>query len=208
MRNPFTKNKAHIHGSSAGFTLIETLVAVAILMIAIAGPLTVAEKSLSASIYARDQLIGSYLAQDAMEYIKNTVDTNEIKIHQNLIDPSSWLGVSNTGGVTDLSNCLKGEPCNVDTTFGNEGVGSCAGGAQNCQSLWLSSNGYSQSQANGSASPFTRYFYLEGTNIDGSVCTANVCDTENVVVEVTWPGDITGGGGVILQDTIFNTQLQ
>src|ERR1035437_7381734 len=64
--------------NSSGFTLVETLVAIAILMIAIAGPLTVAEKGLSASIYARDQLMASYLAQDAMESIKNIVDSNEL----------------------------------------------------------------------------------------------------------------------------------
>ena len=44
---------------SSGFTLIETLVAIAILMIAIAGPLTVAEKGLTATYYSRNQLIGS-----------------------------------------------------------------------------------------------------------------------------------------------------
>jgi prepilin-type N-terminal cleavage/methylation domain-containing protein len=57
-----------------GFTIIETLVAVAILMISIAGPLTIAQKALSASLYAKDQVIASYLAQQEMEYIKNLKD--------------------------------------------------------------------------------------------------------------------------------------
>ena len=54
-----------------GFTIIETLVAVTILMISIAGPLTIAQKSLMASIYARDQVTASFLAQDFIEKIKN-----------------------------------------------------------------------------------------------------------------------------------------
>lgn len=60
-----------------GFTIVETLVAVAILMISIAGPLTIAQKSLMSAIQAKDQVTASFLAQDAMEYIKNIRDTNK-----------------------------------------------------------------------------------------------------------------------------------
>ncbi len=56
---------------SSGFTIIETLVAITILMIAIAGPITIAKKGLNASLYARDQVTASFLAQDMMESIKN-----------------------------------------------------------------------------------------------------------------------------------------
>ncbi len=58
-----------------GFTIIETLVAITILMISIAGPLTIANKSLMAAIYAKDQVTASFLAQDLMEDIKNQRDS-------------------------------------------------------------------------------------------------------------------------------------
>lgn len=54
-----------------GFTLVETLVAIAILMISIAGPLTIANKSLTAAVYARDQVEASFIAQEVVEKIKN-----------------------------------------------------------------------------------------------------------------------------------------
>jgi len=59
-----------------GFTIVETLVAITILMISIAGPLTIAQKSLTAATQAKDQVIASYLAQDLMEYIKNARDNS------------------------------------------------------------------------------------------------------------------------------------
>ncbi len=59
-----------------GFTIIETLVAIAILMISIAGPLTIAQKGLLAATYAKDQVTASFYAQNLMESIKNQRSTN------------------------------------------------------------------------------------------------------------------------------------
>lgn len=53
-----------------GFTLVETLVAVLLLSIAIAGPLTIASKGLTATLVAKDQFTGFFLAQDAVEYVR------------------------------------------------------------------------------------------------------------------------------------------
>ena len=59
------------HSKKAGFTIIETLVAIAILMIAISGPLVVATKSLTAATRAKNQSVASFLAQEGMELIRN-----------------------------------------------------------------------------------------------------------------------------------------
>lgn len=57
-----------------GFTLVETLVSIAILMIAIAGPLVVANKGLVAALYAKDQSVANMLAQEGMEEVRNLKD--------------------------------------------------------------------------------------------------------------------------------------
>ena len=64
------KNKA--------FTLIETIVAIFVLLLAVTGPMSAAQNSLKASFLARDQIGAFYLAQDAIEYIKNFKDKQAV----------------------------------------------------------------------------------------------------------------------------------
>ncbi len=78
----YIKNKKII----SGFTLIEALVAISLLMIAISSPIMLAQKGLSSSILSRDQMIASFLAQDGIEAVKNIRD--EIAINQKRYDVS------------------------------------------------------------------------------------------------------------------------
>jgi prepilin-type N-terminal cleavage/methylation domain-containing protein len=93
-----------------GFTLIETMVAVLLLSSAIAGPLTIASKGLSAALIARDQMIAFYLAQDAVEYVRFVRDSNRLNG-----DP--WL--------TSLSACTGTDGCTLDPSAGT--VAACSG---------------------------------------------------------------------------------
>lgn len=62
------------------FTLIETFVAITILSFAVIAPLTLASQSLSTARYARDQVVASNLAQDAVEFVRAKRDFNLIQI--------------------------------------------------------------------------------------------------------------------------------
>ncbi len=70
MKNLFV-NKT---GGKKGFTLIETFIAISILMVVIVGPLTLSQRSLSSAKYARDRITAYYLAEDAIEYIRHLRD--------------------------------------------------------------------------------------------------------------------------------------
>ncbi len=60
-------NKAK--NTKKGFTLVETLVAITVLLVGIIGPIYIATEGIKAAMYAKDQVIAGYLAQDALEYM-------------------------------------------------------------------------------------------------------------------------------------------
>ncbi len=90
-----------------GFTLLEALVAVSILMVAVMAPITIAQKGLSSAIYSKNQMIASYLAQDALEYVKNNRDEN---FRVNGGAGANWLD--------GLESCVIPDSCNIDTIDG------------------------------------------------------------------------------------------
>jgi prepilin-type N-terminal cleavage/methylation domain-containing protein len=83
-----------------GFTLIETLVAISVLLLSLAGPLSLAAQALSSAYYARDQITAFYLAQEAIEYARAKRDKNYLASPAN-----PWLT-----GIADCTSAL----CNVD----------------------------------------------------------------------------------------------
>ncbi len=58
-----------------GFTLLETLASVAIMVIMIIGPLTVITESSSYSRQTKDSIIATYLAEELIELIENQYDS-------------------------------------------------------------------------------------------------------------------------------------
>jgi len=79
--------------NGAGFTLIEALAAIGIMLVAIVGPLTLASQSLRSATVAKEQITTAFLAQEAVELIRNVRDTNVLE------------GLSWTNG---LSACMGG----------------------------------------------------------------------------------------------------
>ncbi len=61
------------------FTLVETLVAIAVLVTSIVAPLSIAATSMFQARYSRDQIVATYLAQESVEMIRYVRDRNMMK---------------------------------------------------------------------------------------------------------------------------------
>ncbi|MCK4386989.1 MAG: hypothetical protein KAV41_02825 [Candidatus Pacebacteria bacterium] len=95
----FKKNKKNKNKFLTGFTLIETFVAVTILLLAMTGPMVLVTKGVTAAKSVKGQITAIYLAQEAVEYIRNTRDTN-------ILTGNAWLD--------GLGNCVGGK-CKIDS---------------------------------------------------------------------------------------------
>ncbi len=123
---------------------MESLVAISIVLIAVAGPLSVVAKSLSYARFARDQIVAFYLAQEAVEFIRNTRDNN-------ILAGQGWLN--------GLSACASGK-CAIDSS-----ANTVTGCATSCDPLKLSPSGV-YGYVNGENTAFTREVALREISPD------------------------------------------
>lgn len=75
-----------------GFTLIETLVAIALLLAVLVGPITLIAHSLFSTSFSRNDLIANNLAQEGIELVRAVRDNNIlcITLGSTPLDSSEW----------------------------------------------------------------------------------------------------------------------
>lgn len=173
------KNKKNRYG----FTLIETLVAISIIMIGLTAAFDVAQLGISSSSFAKNRTSAYFLAQEALEAVKAKRDHNLLLT--NLGTPTNWLD-GLTGGTALCDNYLFGCDYDLKSTLADV----------NADEVFLSctdinANGCNLQIVPGIA-PGTYYYGHGGTP---SLFTRRLFITEfnggteaSVRVVVTWPG--------------------
>ncbi|MDP2704921.1 MAG: hypothetical protein U1D31_02135 [Patescibacteria group bacterium] len=183
---------------SDGFTLVETLVAITVLMGAITAPLYIASQGIGITALARDQVIAAYLAQDAVEYVvakkkQNTLDS--------VLNPSSgveWLEELD-------SACTSSDGCAIDTTYTHTGpLQALACASSGCPPLKFNSTtgayGYDEG-AQWTDSRFTR------TVVIVPLSTGATEDEAVVAVTISWKNSFLQTKTFTLKTNIYNTVL-
>lgn len=146
--------------TSRGFTLIETMVAIAVVTITIIGPLYALQQGVVASYAARDRLVASALAQEGLEFVRGTRDSNYLYNLALPPSPHSWF--YGLDGTDNSPNCTAAAKCTVDTT--RNLVSLCSGA---CLPLNLSSAGlynHAPTSSTNIATRFTRTVTITSIN--------------------------------------------
>ena len=123
-----TENSAYVYflnatrySLNAGFTLIETLVAVSLLSIAIVAPMSLTSQSLTTAYIARDQITAFNLAQEGLEAVRAARDGQILLISQS----------ANNGGADLFGDIPLDTDFTVDSRETNPAVA-----MKECTGLW------------------------------------------------------------------------
>lgn len=185
--NRITRNRLV---TKAGFTLVETLVAISILLVVIVGPMTIASKGMQSAYFAGDQTTAIYLAQEAIEYIQRLRDNEALANFEDYRsqgndgdgNTAAWY-TSNTGNFS--SYCVtSNNAAGCDIEFETSSFRNCTT-MSNCQlGMYTGSDTTSQTRVYGYAwttdSPFTRVIRVgsaqggTGSSIGGVPVTVTV----------------------------------
>ncbi len=162
--------KLKILAKQAGFTVLESIVAIAVLSLAISGAFSAVQQSLSQAIIAKDEVKAFYLAQEAFEMIRNKRDSNLVANINN--GPVDWLD-----GITDADKCPFNNTCRVNADSSFE---ICGAAWDSCPVL---------KQDTGGSNPTYLYGYTSGidTNFKREIQIESInADEISVTVQISW----------------------
>lgn len=130
--------------ANRAFTLIETMVAISILTLAMAGPLFTASRAIVAAQTARDQLTASYLAQEGIEYVRAMRDNEYLSAFRTggtNIAGAAWDNFLGGTDSSSITRCIAPAVCTLDSAsldaLGNGSLTPCAGNSCASQPLYI-----------------------------------------------------------------------
>jgi len=156
--------------NTKGFTLVETMVAITIITLAVAGPMFAASRAVVAAQGARYQLIASHLAQEGIEYVRLMRDNEYLATrpggsHASGDPWDNFLNGSMPLYLGSIKQCRTSNICTLDPvsapTMCVGAVGTCSlqvcpGGTCNAP-LYLTTIGiYTQQSVGNTKTVFTR----------------------------------------------------
>jgi Tfp pilus assembly protein PilV len=199
-----------------GFTILETLVAISILVLALTGPLTIVAQALKSSYYARDQVTAYYLAQEAVEFLRNKRDNAGL---QSSASADMWIDLFNAEG-SPIINTAGSSNLKAYLVRGVSGyyLKQCSGACPEVSYDPSASTGilYGSDSA-GSPSVFTREIVISEPvrgsidGVDKEVDGTNPPRLRELVINVTvkWrQANGTESDGVTISEHLTNWQLE
>ncbi len=148
---------------TGGYSLVEVLVAVAILMLAIVSPMTIAVKSIQSAQYVHQQNTAIFLAQEGISVANAIRDNNGLSyLNGDTTDPWEFPDYDGLAPCFDLEGCNfdVSDPLSLNETVE---VTACGEDGESCRLYFDESAGQAVYHVNGTAgteSPFIRRIYM------------------------------------------------
>ncbi len=186
--------------TQSGFSLVETLVAISILLIVMIGPMTISSSAARSTSFSSEQVTAFFLAQEGAELAQKARDDLQL-IYFSGTQNSPWATFTNTNGT--YQHCYGVNGCGI--TIGNNQAGSLS--LVNCGSSQTSCLLYLDTETAGLRSHFT---HTVGTNdvtsFTRKIFFQNVNANEvKVISRVTWrTGSILREQEVEVETRLFN----
>lgn len=193
-------NKPSSQQKSAGYSLIEVMIAIAILMLAIVAPMTIAMKSIQSSRYTLEQNTAIFLAQETVSAFEVNRNTDALRVFDG--EEGSFWSMSN-------HPCTSTYGCNFDVEYIEDVldnpnlVTACTETGDNCRLYYNEAWGRAKYRVKdidgGEESPYTRQVFIEFNDLDSD----GLNDELRVRSEVSWDSNFVGQVQSVSVNTTF-----
>jgi len=189
----------------SGFSLVETLVAISLLLIIIVGPMSITSRTAKSSSFATEQIQAFFLAQEGLELAQKARDDLMLEFFKgDITDP--WGQFMDTGGT--YQQC-RTNGCGLEWSSTQQGQlaapVACAGGMGGTCRLYVRNTSAARSMFTHSAgggntvTPFTRVIRFDISGLDA---TREV----KIISTVTWrTGSLVQSQMVEVDTYLYNT---
>jgi type II secretory pathway pseudopilin PulG len=191
-----------------GFSLVETLVAISLLLIVITGPLSIASQSAQSTNYANEEIVAYFLAQEGAELAQKARDDLLLPYFTGSSVGTEWTQFLD-GGTYDI--CYNSAGCGLEiepSVAGNAELVITDCSVTGACRLYINATAEDRARythTTGSSTPYTRTITLAGQDEDGD----GDDDSVRVQSSVTWrTGEQIREQSTTVTTYLFNTYVR
>jgi prepilin-type N-terminal cleavage/methylation domain-containing protein len=150
----------------SGFSLVETLVAITILLIVIVGPMSISSSAARSTSYSSEQVVAFFLAQEGAELAQKLRDDLQLQFFEGS-NSDPWDDFTGTASADLYNECFATGGCGLELSDGSvdgllEAPLNCGSGSVSCRMFINDAGGrtrYTYASV-GTTTPYTRTIFM------------------------------------------------
>jgi prepilin-type N-terminal cleavage/methylation domain-containing protein len=152
--------------SQSGFSLVETLVAITILLIVIVGPMSISSSAARSTSYSSEQVVAFFLAQEGAEIAQKARDDLQLQFF-NGSNSTPWDDFTGTASADLYNECFSSGGCGLELTDGSADGAlnsplNCGSGSVSCRLFIDDAGGRARYTyvSTGTSTPYARTIFM------------------------------------------------